>query len=64
MKIDTEFNQVIEFGEMLTPYAVEIRYPGIIDEELTIDRAKDAVELAMKIKKFVLSRLPVEKEME
>jgi len=31
--------------EKLTPYAVEIKYPGILSKELTIDKAKEAVEL-------------------
>ncbi len=44
-------------GEKLTPYAVEIRYLGILDEELTIDKAKETVELCKKIKKFVLDKL-------
>ncbi|WXG41969.1 MAG: hypothetical protein WED07_14590 [Candidatus Freyarchaeum deiterrae] len=44
-------------GEKLTPYAVEIRYPGVLDEEITIDKAKEAVELCIKIKKFVSGKL-------
>jgi len=62
MKVDESFNQIIEFGEKLTPYAVEIRYPGILVDEPTIERAKDAIEMAVKIKTFILERLPLEGE--
>ena len=60
MKRDPEFRQIMEFGKTLTPYAVEIRYPGIFDEFLTIDKAREAVELARRIKKFVLPKLSIE----
>jgi len=56
--INKDFNQIIELGDRLTPYAVAIRYPGILDEELTLNKAKKAIEIAIKIKGFVSSRLP------
>lgn len=56
-QIDKGFRKISEMGEKLTPYAVEIRYPGILDEEITIDKTKEAIELCKKIKKFVLSKL-------
>ena len=59
MKEDGSFNQIIELGDKLTPYAVEIRYPDILVEEPTIDKAKEAIEIAVKIKEFVLVKLPV-----
>ena len=43
---------------MLTDYAVDIRYPFLI-EEPTIEEAKEAIEMAEKIKKFILKRLPI-----
>jgi len=42
----------------LTDYAVDVRYPMLL-EEPTIEEAKEAIEMAEKIKKFVLKRLPI-----
>ncbi len=56
-EVDHDFEGIIELGEKLTPYAVEIRYSGVLVEEPTIDRAKEAIEIALKIKEFVLSKL-------
>ena len=56
-KRDETFNQIIEIGEFLMPYAVEIRYPSKLYEELTLEQAKDAIEMAIKIKEFILTRL-------
>lgn len=56
-EVDHDFEGIIELGEKLTPYAVEIRYPGVLVEEPTIDRAKEAIEIALKIKEFVLLKL-------
>ena len=41
-------------------HAVDIRYP--LFEEPTTEEAEEAIEMAIKIKEFVLSRLPVENE--
>jgi len=59
---DRNFFDIIEYGEKLTDYAVDIRYPLLL-EEPTEGEAKEAIEMAIKIvaikiKKFVLSRLP------
>ncbi len=59
MKIDHNFEQIMEWGKLLNPYAVEIRYPGIYDTLLTLENAKEAIEMAIKIKEFVLKRLPL-----
>jgi len=62
MRVDRSFEQIIESGERLTPYAVEIRYPGILVEEPSMDKAKEAIKMAVKIKEFVLARLPLSEE--
>lgn len=60
-KVDKTFLEIIEAGEKLTDYAVDIRYPMLI-EEPTEEEAKEAIEIAIKIKNFVLERLPLQKE--
>ncbi|MCL0048137.1 HEPN domain-containing protein [Dehalococcoidia bacterium] len=60
-RIDNSFLTLLELGKKLTPYAVEIRYPLLL-EEPTMEEAEEAIEMAIKIKEFVLSRLPVENE--
>jgi HEPN domain-containing protein len=56
-QIDNSFIELIKFGKKLTPYAVEIRYP--LFEEPTEEDAKEAIEMAEKIKDFILKRLPL-----
>ena len=53
---DKSFLELIEDANMLTPYAVEIRY-GESDEPI-IDDAKQAIEIAEEIKDFVQQKLP------
>ncbi|MCD6231796.1 HEPN domain-containing protein [Candidatus Aerophobetes bacterium] len=48
MKEDENFNQIIELADKLTPYAVEIRYLDILIEEPIIDKAKEAIKIAIK----------------
>jgi len=55
-KVDKTFLEIIDAGERLTDYAVEIRYP-IFLEEPTKEEAKEAIKLAIKIKEFVLLKL-------
>lgn len=43
---------------LLTPYAVETRYPEF--EEPLLEDAKEAVQVAEKVRDFVLRRLPEE----
>ena len=57
-KIDKDFLELMEIGEKLTDYAVNVRYPMLF-EEPTIEDAKEAVEMAEKIKTFVLKKLPI-----
>ena len=40
---------------------MDIRYPMLL-EEPTIEEAKEALEIAERIKKFVLERLPIGEE--
>ena len=60
-KTDDSFDDLIDIGEKLTDYAVDIRYPLLV-EEPTVEEAKEAVEMAEEIKKFVLERLKVSKD--
>lgn len=60
-KVDKTFFNIIELGEKLTDYAVDIRYPLLL-EEPTENEAKEAIEGAIKIKEFVSERLPVKSE--
>lgn len=55
IKIDADFRN-LNFAIVLTNYAVEIRYPDdfyIPD----IDEAKEAYEMALKVKEFVVSKI-------
>src|SRR5574340_828206 len=55
-KVDSSFKDKLSHADVLTDYAVEIRYP---DEwyEPTMEEAKEAYELALEVKKFVLERI-------
>jgi len=53
---DESFIELIDIAEKLTDYAVDARYPGT--EEPTEEEAKEAIEIAEKIKEFILKRLP------
>ncbi|WP_297446274.1 HEPN domain-containing protein [Desulfurobacterium sp.] len=59
-KIDGSFADLIDIGEKLTDYAVDIRCPLLV-EEPTLEEAKEAIEIVEEIKKFVLERLKVSK---
>jgi HEPN domain-containing protein len=58
-QVDKSLLQLIDLGKKLTPYAVEIRYSGMLTEELTEETAREAVNMAIEIKEFVLARLPL-----
>jgi len=60
MQADNDFEKILEYGEILTDYAVDIRYPLLL-EEPTENEAKESIEIATKIKEFVLERLPMER---
>lgn len=55
--VDKSFLTLLDEGKKLTPYAVEVRYPMLF-EEITLQEAKEAVEIAEKIKRHVLEKLP------
>jgi len=55
---DTTFLTLKDVVVLLTPYAVEARYPEF--EEPRLEDAKKAVEIAEEVKDFVLEKLPRE----
>jgi HEPN domain-containing protein len=61
-KVDESFQELIESAERLTPYAVEARYPSILDEELTIEQAKEAVKIAQTFKDQILPKIQTTKK--
>ncbi len=55
--IDPEFSQFMDEARLLTPLAVEYRYPGdYLEPEL--NEYQEASDAATKLYDFVLSRLP------
>lgn len=58
--VDSEFKDKLLYADLLTDYAVEIRYP---DEwyEPTIEEAKDAYRVACEVKQFVLDLMHMDK---
>lgn len=57
---DSSFEEIINVAGTLTPYAVEARYPGMLDEELTLEDADEAVEISKQIKDFIVSRMDIQ----
>ena len=57
-KIDKEFEKLYEIIEGLTEYAIDVRYP---DEFYipSIEEAKEAFDIATKVKEFVLRKLKI-----
>jgi HEPN domain-containing protein len=58
--VDRSFKEELSDTDDLTDYAVEIRYPDDWYEP-TGEETKQAYELALKVKEFVLKRLTSEK---
>lgn len=58
--VDSVFKDRLLYADLLTDYAVEIRYP---DEwyEPTIEEAKDAYRVACEVKQFVLDLIHIDK---
>lgn len=54
--IDPDFEELSDIAELLSGYAVEIRYPGDFIE-CSIEEAEKAVEMAKALKDFVLRKL-------
>ena len=59
-EVDNSFNEELSHIDILTDYAVEIRYP---DEwyEPTIEEAEEAYGLALEVKKFIRDKLMIQK---
>ena len=55
-KIDSSFNDELKEADNLTDYAVEIRYPDLW-LETGEKEAREAFEIAQKVKAFVSSRM-------
>lgn len=49
-KVDKSFLEILEIGEKLTDYAVDMRYP-ILFEEPTMKEAIEAIRMAEEVKK-------------
>ena len=59
-QIDSSFDSLRDIAECLTPYAVESRYPMDIFDEYPEEEAREAIEIAEHIRKFVREKLPLE----
>lgn len=55
-QFDPEFIHIKEMAEILSPFAVEIRYPDDSDPP-TISDCKDFYQITKDIKEFILSRI-------
>jgi len=56
-EIDSEFSELHEISSELSSYAVDIRYPMEGNYDVTIEEAKRAIDIAEKIKSFVLNKM-------
>lgn len=58
-EIDRDFENILTEEEIsrLNFYAVESRYPESIDFEPEVEEAKEAIEIAEKVKEFVIKKL-------
>jgi len=54
--VDSSFKDELEDADNLTDYAVEIRYPDVCFEP-GIEDAEEALEIARKVKEFVLNKI-------
>jgi HEPN domain-containing protein len=59
VSLDQEFAALHTACKMLTPYAWEFRYPTLAADP-SPELVREALELARKITRFVLARLPAE----
>ena len=57
-QIDDTFVEMIEKGKKLTPYAVEVRYPLLIQEP-SEEETRELIRIAIKIKGLVFNKLPL-----
>jgi len=58
-EIDRDFENILTEEEIsrLNFYAVELRYPESIDFEPDLEEANEAIEIAEKVKEFVIKKL-------
>ncbi len=56
-EIDSDFSELHEISSELSSYAVDVRYPMEGNYDVTIEEAKRAIDIAGKIKIFVLNKL-------
>jgi HEPN domain-containing protein len=56
---DSDFQDLRDIGDILTPYATEFRYPGDVIEPERRD-AEEAIEMAATVLAFVDQKLPDE----
>jgi HEPN domain-containing protein len=56
-EIDPEFSGLYEISSELSSYAVDVRYPMEGYSDVTIEEAHRAIDIAGKIKIFVLNKL-------
>ena len=61
MPVDKDFEKILEGALRISPYAAEIRYPGALDEEISLERAEEAVRICRNIRKFIRSKLSLRK---
>jgi len=54
--VDSSFKDELEDADNLTDYAVEVRYPDVWVEP-GIEETEEALEIANKVKEFVLSKI-------
>ena len=57
-QVEDSLAEMIEEGKKLTPYAVEVRYPLLIQEP-SEEETKKLLRIAIKIKELVLKKLPL-----
>jgi len=61
---DESFKQRLEAEvDKLYPRAVEIRYPEV-EYDVSFEEAKEAIELAEKVREFVLKKLDIDENLE
>jgi HEPN domain-containing protein len=56
MNEEPDFEEIKTESSVLSPYAVEVRYPEF--EEPLLEDAREAVEIASDIRDFVICKLP------
>lgn len=53
-KIDADFREFIEEVVILNDYYIESRYPDNMKEDITFEEAKEAFEIAERMRNFIL----------